>query len=228
MSAPPLGSPATGPGAPAWRLARVLRVTVAKLLLAIFRVRVIGIENVPAEGGYILAGNHVSHLDPILLWCAAPRPAHFIAKSELFDKKFVGWLIRRVWAFPINRGSADREAIQRATDLLVGGESVGIFPEGTRHRSEQTADDELGTAHAGVAFIATRANAPVVPVGIAGTAEALPVGASIPRPRRVTMCFGQPVCPSDFSQGGRKERMTAMTAEIMRRIGLAIQTAEEA
>lgn len=227
MSAPPLGSPATGPDAPAWRLARALRATAGKLLLAAYRTRFLGTENVPEEGGYILAGNHVSYLDPALLWCGSTRPAHFIAKEELFDTPVLRWGLPRVWAFPIRRGSADREAIQRATDLLTRGEPVGIFPEGTRFRPGEIATDGLGEAHAGVAFIAMRANVPVVPVGISGTEKALPRGARIPRFPRVTVRYGRPVCPEEFTEGGRKERTQAMTSEIMRRIQEARSDAEK-
>ncbi|NTU70292.1 MAG: 1-acyl-sn-glycerol-3-phosphate acyltransferase [Coriobacteriia bacterium] len=216
------GLPATGDGAPSWRLARLLRRTVGPLILATYRTRIIGIENVPADGGYILAGNHVSYLDPVLMWCAAPRETHFIAKSELFEVKPLKWLLSRVWVFPIARDSADREAIQRATSLLGRGEPVGMFPEGTRRRAGAPVDDAaLGEAHSGVAFIAMRAAVPVVPVGIANTDLALPAGAKIPRFPRVTLTFGEPVWPDLFQEGGRKERTAAMTSEIMRRVAAA-------
>lgn len=228
MSRDMIGKPASGPDSPRWMLARILRVTVAKLLIAAYRVRVLGRDNIPSEGGYILAGNHVSYLDPALLWSVAPRPTHFVAKSELFENRVVAWVLTRVWVFPISRASADREAIQRATDLLVYGEPVGMFPEGTRRRpGAPVGDDELGEAHSGVAFIAMRAAAPVVPVGISGTDRALPAGAKMPRFPRVTFSFGEPVRPEDFSEGGRKDRTAAMTAEIMHRIAAARDAAEE-
>ena len=228
MSAPPLGAPASGPSAPRWRLARFLKVTVARLLVALYRMRAIGVENVPASGGYVLAGNHVSYLDPILLWCVVPHKTHFMARAELFDIPVVGWVITRVYAFPVSRGSADRQAIQRATDLLTLGEPVGMFPEGTRQAAGGDSDvAALGEAHSGVAFIAMRAGVPVVPVGISGTDKALPRGASFPRLARVTVRFGEPVMPEEFTQASRKERTAAMTAEIMRRIALERYAAGE-
>ena len=221
MSAPALGAPASGPGAPPWRLARFLKATVAHLLIALYRMRVIGIENVPTSGGYILAGNHVSYLDPVLLWCVAPHKTHFMARAELFDVPVVRWVSAHVYAFPVSRGSADREAIQRATTLLTRGEPVGMFPEGTRRAvGVDSEDSTLGEAHSGVAFIAMRAGVPVVPVGISGTEKALPRGAKIPRFARVSVRFGAPVLPEEFTQESRKERTAAMTAEIMRRIAL--------
>jgi 1-acyl-sn-glycerol-3-phosphate acyltransferase len=226
VSAPPLASPIQGADAPKWRTARFLRAFVAPLVLAVYRTKFLGVENVPASGGFVLAGNHVSYLDPILLWAGVPRATHFFAKQELFDTPVVGWVMRRVYVLPINRGSADRVAIQRATDLLAAGEPVGIFPEGTR-QSPGATSDEPSAGHAGVAFIAMRAGVPVVPVGIAGTERALPKGARIPRFPRVTVQYGEPVSPDEFTQGGRKERTEKMTAEIMRRIAVARSAAEK-
>jgi 1-acyl-sn-glycerol-3-phosphate acyltransferase len=228
VSAPEFGSPAIGPDAPKWRLARFLRVTVAKLFIGAYRVRVLDAEKIPTTGGFILAGNHVSYLDPVLLWCTFPREPHFVAKSELFEVGPLGWLLRRVWVFPITRASADREAITRATTLLAGGEPVCMFPEGTRKRPGTTATDDLGEAHSGVAFIAMRAGVPVLPVGIVGTEKALPAGAKIPRFPQVTIQYGDPIDPASFTEGGRKEKLAAMTAEIMKRIAAARDAAQEA
>jgi len=208
------GKPFTGPDAPGWTLTRSLRVTVARVLLGLYRTRVEGVENIPA-GGAMLAGNHVSYLDPALLWSVAPRPVHFVAKAELWNVGWLGWALDRVGAFPVERGSADRAMITTATDLLSRGELVGMFPEGTR--STPSGSGELGAAHGGVSFIAMRAGVPIVPVGIAGTDKALPRGAKLPRFPRVTIRFGEPVYSEGF-EGGRKERIEAVTAELMRRI----------
>lgn len=208
------GRPSHGDSAPAWRLARFVRATVGKLLLAAYRVRFEGWENVPS-GGAILAGNHVSYLDPALLWCVTPRPTHFVAKAELWQVGWLGYLLDHFWAFPVKRASADREMIQTASRLLGEGEILGMFPEGTRKRDSDP--DSLGEAHGGVAFLAIRADVPVVPVGIAGTDKALPAGAKVPRFPRVTIRIGEPILPSKF-EGGRKERTEAMTVRIMERI----------
>lgn len=201
--------------------ARIVRATVGRLVMALFRTRFIGVENVP-PGGAILAGNHVSYMDPILMWCGAPRPAHFMTKSELF-KGFVGWALHRFWAFPVQRGQADRQAITTATDVLKSGGLVGIFPEGTRRAGE----GDLGEAQGGVAFIATRADVPVVPVAFVGTEDVMPRGARFPRFARVTIGYGRPLYPSDFSEGSRKERVEAMTSELMRRIAEELQVVRE-
>ena len=206
-------------------LARTVRATIARLALVAYRTSFVGEENIP-EGGAIIAGNHVSYLDPVLLWCGAPRHIHFMARSNLFKKGIIAWGLPRLWGFPVHRGQPDRAAIATATELLQHGDLVGIFPEGTRTR-HQGADAELGEAHGGVAFIAMRANAPVVPVGIAGTDRAWPPGQRLPRFPKITIHYYEPVDPSDFAEGGRKERVEAMTAEIMRRIASARRQAEE-
>lgn len=216
------GQPIAGPDAPAWRLARFLRATVGRLLLAAYRTRFVGAESVPGSGA-ILAGNHASYLDPALLWCGAPRPVHFVAKAELWRVGWLGWCLDRFWAIPVERGSADRAMISRATGFLSNGDLVGMFPEGTRGPS---GSDDLGDAHGGVAFIAMRAGVPIVPVGIAGTDKALPRGAKLPRFPRVVFSYGEPIHPDDFD-GGRKERIEAMTAELMRRIALERDRARE-
>jgi 1-acyl-sn-glycerol-3-phosphate acyltransferase len=189
------------------------------LFMAAFRVRVIGRENVPESGGAVLAGNHVSYMDPVLLWEFAPRRPHFMGKSELF-KGFVGWVLTRVYAFPVVRGSADRTAIATATKILTDGDLVGIFPEGTR-----ASDGSAGEAHDGVSFIAMRAGVPVIPVAFVGTDRVLPRGQRFIRPARVTIKFGAPIDPASFTEGTRKEQMAALTATIMKRIAEELDAA---
>lgn len=208
------GLPMSGQGAPSWWIAYLVRATIGSLLLLLFRVRFLNAERVP-RGGAILAGNHVSYLDPALLWCGAPRPVHFVAKKELWGSRFIGWCLDQFWAFPIDRSGADRQAIQTATSLLERGDLIGMFPEGTRRRGG--GEDDLGEAHGGVAFIAMRAEVPVVPVGIVGTEKAWPAGQKWPRFVRITFSFGEPIWPGHF-EGSRKERVSEMTAAIMDRI----------
>jgi len=204
-------------------LTKVLRATFGRIVLAAYRTRFIGTENIP-EGGAVLAGNHVSYLDPVLLWCGAPRPVHFMAKVELWESRLLGAALDRLLAFPVHRGAPDRAALMRATELLRSGELVGIFPEGTR---QDSSTGELGEASEGVAFIALRASVPVVPVGIAGTERALPRGARLPRFPRVTFKFGEPVHPGEVEAPGRKERVDLMTSLVMRRIAAARTEAME-
>ena len=201
--------------------AHLVRGTVARLLLLLFRVRLLGAENIP-EGGAVLAGNHISYADPALLWSAAPRPTHFMAKSELWQTSFIGWGLDQFWAFPVERGRSDRTALAKAAAYLAAGEPVAIFPEGTRNFA---GDAE---AQGGAAFIAARAGVPLVPVGIDGTERIKPEGSRFIHFPRVTISVGKPVRAEDFFGLGRKETVEAMTAEVMRRIGHEIRRAKEA
>jgi len=199
--------------------AKLVRATVGRALAALFRTRVLGIEHVPGSG-VILAGNHISYADPVLLWCKSPRPTHFMAKSELWDSALMAWGLDRFWAFPVKRGAADREALLRASALLKAGEPVGIFPEGTRNF------DGSAEAQQGAAFLAIRNGVPVVPVGIAGTDEISPPGSRMIHFPKVTMSFGERIDPAGFTQEKRGERVQAMTAEIMDRIAGELEAAK--
>lgn len=207
------GRPVSGPDAPNWWFAHLMDNTVAKFLRFIFRVRIVGAEKVPATGA-VIAANHVSNVDPVLLWCATPRPVHFMAKAEIWKIGILGWASDEVYAFPVHRGGADREAITMATKLLQAGDLVGVFPEGTRQKQ---GEQDLGEGQGGAAFLALRANVPVVPVGIVGTERVLPRGKFFPRFKPVTFVFGDPVRPDDF-EGSRKDKVAAMTTEVMSQI----------
>jgi 1-acyl-sn-glycerol-3-phosphate acyltransferase len=203
-------------------LGRIIRPTFGKLALLLFRTRFYGVENVPT-GGVMLAGNHVSYMDPVLLWCVSPRPVHFMAKRELWESRFLGWLLDRFWAFPVTRGEPDRSAIGRATDALKAGELVGVFPEGKRGGA---GGESLGQAHGGAAFFALRADVPIVPTAFVGTDKVWPRGQRFPKLRRVTISFGAPILPGDVDpSAGRKERVELLTGMLMERIASELDVA---
>ena len=137
-----------------------LRIAM-KLLLT---MEVLGWENIPISGGVIFMINHIAFLDPVLLTGILSRPIISMAKAEAMDDKIVGPLIRSFDAFPVNRGTGDRQALRTAFDILEAGLPLLIAPEG--HRSEAIS---LGEAHEGIAFVASRSHTPIVPVGISGT-----------------------------------------------------------
>ena len=126
-----------------------------------FKCQIVGVENIPSTKGVIIAANHISLWDPPLIGTFLPRKINFMAKEELFDIPIIGYIIKRLNAFPVKRGTADRVAIKKAISLLKSGECLGLFPEGTRSK-----DGKLGEAEAGMALIAIKADVPVVPTAV--------------------------------------------------------------
>jgi 1-acyl-sn-glycerol-3-phosphate acyltransferase len=164
------------------------------------RLRVEGAANVPRKGSVILAPNHVSAADWPAVGVAAPRALWFMAKEEMFAMPVLGPLIRICRAFPVRRESADRAAL-RTTEVLLGeGEAVVIFPEG-----RVSEDARLQPLKPGVALLALRTGAAVVPVALLGTERLLPFGEHVPRPvwKPVVVRFGPPIPLEDLREPGR-------------------------
>lgn len=151
-----------------------------------FRVSRIGREHIPAEGGFIIAANHRSFLDPFVIGTMVRRPIYFVAKRELFTKRPVAWFLNSLGAFPINRGLGDEDAMGTARMLLERGEGVLIFPEGTRVRP-----GAIGSPKRGVGRLALETGVPVIPLAIIGT-EAIRRGWRI-RPHKVRVRAGKPL-----------------------------------
>lgn len=194
------------------------RWVIAPLARLIYRPRIEGRRNVPRKGGVILASNHLSFIDSFVIPMASPRPVRFLAKSSYFDGKGLrGWLSREffyaVGAFPVQRGAgqAALDALDQQKLKLEAGWATALYPEGTR-----SLDGRLYKGRTGVAFLALQTGAPVVPVGIVGTDEIMPVGAKFPRLRpRVTVRFGEPIDLSHHgsAESGKARRLA--TDEIM-------------
>src|SRR3954451_10697752 len=192
----------------------VLKAILTPILRFFFRVRVEGLENVPADGPAILASNHLSFLDSIFLPLVVRRRVTFVAKAEYFDNAKTAWFFRGCGQIPIRRegGSASERALASATEVLRAGKVFGIYPEGTRTR-----DGLLHRGHTGVARLALRCNVPIVPVGLVGTDEVQPVDSRLPKLfRRVTIRFGEPIDPDRYA-GREHDRMALreLTDEVM-------------
>ena len=151
-----------------------------------FRMSRIGREHIPADGPVILAANHRSFLDPFVIACMSRRPLYYVAKKELFAHRVTAWFLNALGAFPIDRGHADEDAMGTARQILERGDSVLIFPEGTRIRP-----GSLGSPKRGVGRLALETGAPVVPVAVIGT-EAIRRGWRI-RPHKVAIRAGAPL-----------------------------------
>jgi 1-acyl-sn-glycerol-3-phosphate acyltransferase len=177
-------------------------------------LRVSGKRNVPREGPLIVAPNHVSHLDPPVTACTLPRKLTFMAKEELFNNKLFGGLIGSLGAFPIRRGEGDTEAIRNAMMLLEKGHAVLVFPEGTRGDGAA-----LLPLNRGVAMLAKRTGAKVLPVGIVGTHKKWPKGRSKPKWGRIHVLFGEPFTYEQMATSdSEKVNRETFTAELERRL----------
>jgi 1-acyl-sn-glycerol-3-phosphate acyltransferase len=130
-----------------------------------------GIEKIPQKGPVIVAANHMSNWDPIMVGISLSRPVHFMAKAELFNNKILGKLLTAVHAFPVKRGKADRKAIRHALELLEEGKVLGIFPEGARKKVLPNAQ-----VQSGVALLALKSGASIIPVACIGTDKEFPLG----------------------------------------------------
>jgi glycerol-3-phosphate dehydrogenase (NAD(P)+) len=143
------------------------RVVLGLGIQLYFSLERTGRKNIPKKGPVILAANHRSFLDPFLIGCCMRRPLYFVAKKELFEKRWQGWILNGLGAFPIRRGEADEESLATARGVLERGGAVVIFPEGTRHRS-----GPLARPKRGVGRLALETGAPVVPIAILGSERA--------------------------------------------------------
>lgn len=152
-----------------------------------FRLRVVGYENIPSEGACIIVANHSSFLDPLLICTVVPRIIHYIAFAYFYYHPLLYWYCKRVYCIPIKKDGNDISTLKKALRLLKKGEVVGIFPEG-----ERSATGEVGKGLPGAALIALRAKVPILPVGIQGAYEAFPKGSTFPKPKPITLIFGEP------------------------------------
>lgn len=178
---------------------RFARLLCRLVLFILRRWKVEGAENLPPAGGVLVVSNHASYWDPVVVGCALGRQVHFMAKADLFKIPLLGPVIRALGAFPVQRGSGDRQAIRRALELLGEGRVVGIFPEGTRSKT-----GELLDPHRGAAMLALKAKVPVLPVALLNT----------PGLRgRVRVRVGKPV-----QLAGSRQDYEALSREIMREI----------
>lgn len=189
-----------------YRFARFLSKTVFFLL---YHHRVIGRENLP-KGAAIIAPNHVSFLDPPIIAASSPLDVYFLARDSLFQRRVLGFFIRKLHALPVAREAADLQSIKKICRALEKGNKVVIFPEGARSYG-----GNLTTLKTGVAMVSLRTGAPVVPVFISGSYEIWPKGRKFPKLKGRTVCaFGTPISPSNYASMGKKEAQTALTADL--------------
>jgi 1-acyl-sn-glycerol-3-phosphate acyltransferase len=196
---------------------RLTKLLLAPYLRLFFRIRVDGRQHIPERGPAILACNHISFCDSFFLPLVVPRRVRYVAKAEYFDNWKVAWFFRANGHIPIRRGEgADwKRAMEAAAGALAAGELFGIYPEGTRSK-----DGKLHRGHTGVAMLAVRTGAPVIPIGFIGTDKAQPVGSKFIWPfKRITIRIGPPIdFAAEAAQPRGQRALRAMTDRVMAEI----------
>jgi len=187
---------------PGWSLFRAVvvwggvRGSASLYFRCFHKLRHAGLEHIPPDGPLVIVANHVSHLDPPLIGgvIGRRRAVAFMARHTLFDRRWFGAFIRYLGAFPVNRDARGSDAIREAVARVRAGHAGLIFPEGTRQLQ-----DEVGAFKSGFLLLVRRTNASVIPVGIHGTFDAWPKGASRPSPgRAVSIAVGPPVSADEL------------------------------
>lgn len=195
-----------------YAVVRGLIVLVAKLL---GRVAVVGTEHVPTEGAFILAPVHRSNVDFALASIVTRRPLRYMGKDSIWKLKPLGRFVSMLGAFPVHRGSADRDALRACGEIVDGGSPLVMFPEGTRMSGPTVAELFDGTA-----YVAARSGVPIVPMGIGGSEAMMPKGAKLPRPRKLVLVVGPPIEPPERTEAGRVPRSAVgeLTARLDREL----------
>jgi 1-acyl-sn-glycerol-3-phosphate acyltransferase len=157
----------------------------------LYRIKAIGAEQFPKEGGVLLCCNHISNFDPIVVGIMIKRDVYYMAKEELFKVPVFGKVVEMCNAFPVKRGMSDREALRKGLKVLKEGHVLGLFPEGTRSKN-----GELGKGLAGAGFFALKSEAEVIPCAIIGPYKSF---------RKLKMVYGRPIDMTEL----RKNRASA-------------------
>ncbi len=186
-----------------YKLFKIIWPMIKLLSLILFRIRYAGRENLPKTGPYIIASNHITSKDPAFIMMSRMHNVHFMAKTELFDNPFTGFLYKHCNAFPVARGLSNKTAVLYAVRLLKEGHIVGIFPEGTR-----SADLTPQEPKTGAALIARETCVPVVPACVYASEE-------VKLFSKITVRFGKPIAFEDLGFGETKKASELRTASAL-------------
>ncbi|HUD18009.1 MAG TPA: lysophospholipid acyltransferase family protein [Acidimicrobiales bacterium] len=186
---------------------RILRRIFTMLMWLLFRPKVAGKQHLPSSGPVILAPVHRSFADFGFAAFCTRRKLFFMTKDSMWERKWLGRLLLYVGAFPVHRESADREALQRAEEVLRRGECLVLFPEGTRRQGAV-----IENLMEGAAFLSARTGAPIVPIGIGGSDLAMPKGKVLPKPLTIQVVIGPALPPPPRTGGGRVSRSSVHAA----------------
>ena len=188
---------------------------IIRLSLKLFKgFKIYGRENIPKNGALIVAGNHMSMIDPLVLGTSIDRITRFMAKKELFKFPPFGWYLKKIGCIPVKRGKGDLEAMKTSLKILRNGEVLGIFPEGTRNKT-----GKIGKAHLGMVTLALKVKAPIIPCGISNV---------IKGKRPITVRIGQPIhLDQYYHQKLSKQKKDEIARLVMTRIAQQIDPADK-
>jgi 1-acyl-sn-glycerol-3-phosphate acyltransferase len=172
---------------------KFLQIVAEILTTEMFDFKVHGLENIPKTGGVLLVANHQSYLDPVLVSAHLSRPVSFMARSDLFDNPWFGRFIRKLHAFPVQRGKGDMAAMRECMRRLEAGEVLNLYPEGTR-----TEDGEVAPLQKGISLLLRKISVPVVPVAIDGSFEAWPHTEKLFHSHPICLMYGKPMYFKDM------------------------------
>jgi len=190
-----------------WFVSSVIAFCIRVFYAGCFTIE--GRENIPREGGYILCGNHLSVLDPLILGAMYPETLFAMAKTELFRNPILSWILAGCNTFPVDRGKPDRFAINMAVSILASGGRLILFIEGTRSLT-----GSMAQAEPGLGFLVRHAKANIIPFAIFGTEQAWPHGKRLPSRRAWTLRIGKLMTPEQLKrQGSSSEQISDTAAE---------------
>ena len=167
---------------------RLLRGLVVFVCVSYTRTTIIGKENIPKSGAFLLAPIHRSNIDTPLAAAVTSRRMRFMGKDTIWKIAPIGWIVSALGAFPVSRGTADREALRRCVAVLDAGEPLVLFPEGTRQSGPI-----VYSLFDGATYVAAKAGVPIIPVGIGGSERVMPKGSKMIYPRKCVVVIGKPI-----------------------------------
>ena len=202
---------------------RIIRGIIFAFLKIYFRLSITGRENIPKTGPFILAPIHRSNVDTPIASAVTSRRLRFMGKDSLWKNKPIAAVLSALGGFPVTRGSADLEALKRCLSVLKLGEPIVLFPEGTRQSGPIVCQ-----LFDGAAYLAIKAQVPIVPVGFGGTEAVMPKGSKMIYPRKCVAVIGEPLQPPS-SVDGRLPRTatTDLTAELTKRLQMVFDQAKD-
>lgn len=179
----------------------IVKYTFKFLLRIFYRIKIEGSVDIPDDKGCIMCANHIHMFDPSIIACFQKRQITFMVKKELVETPFIGWVLTKSGAFPVDRSKGDIGAIKTAIEVLKQNKTLSMFPEGTRHRDGKFRDIKKGAA-----MIAIKANAPIVPMRIIGNWRLF---------SKMTLRIGEPIYP----EGHTKDTLTEKLRESIETLG---------